>query len=401
MAIFVNNGVTNILGTPGIITDYIGNQPAANTVADGTLFYSKNTLAIYQSVGGTWLLYSGGGGGGTVTGADNGLQLSGSNVELGGVLLFDTSVGGAASSFGLSFEEMKFLYGYSDDIYLGSNTNGADSLTINSSFVHLRSNYSGFKAQYYVTSIGDVGLNNNSVQLIINDDDASILSQFGPDIINQYGFYFNTQYSQIGDWNNHNTNCFISVDYANSIISTSLNNGSTYGTGNYSNYGIYMNVNYGDPYMVFGDYFSDNSHTRMYITEDTYITTAYDVYQKGIVMQFSIDQYRLGDPNGQTNGMCFNVDNGAYNIYTGRNLSHTIGGIVNFGMNYIDNNVDRLFAIGDFDSNYNNTSIIVNDKAQYIELNGNITAALAGGNAGLHLILYVNGTPYKIQLLNY
>jgi len=35
-----------------------------------------------------------------------------------------------------------------------------------------------------------------------------------------------------------------------------------------------------------------------------------------------------------------------------------------------------------------------------IQLNGALTSASAGGNAGLHLKLTINGTKYKIQLLN-
>ena len=55
MGIIVNNGVTNISNTPGIITDVFDNRPAATTVAIGTLFISTNTQAIFTNVAGTWV----------------------------------------------------------------------------------------------------------------------------------------------------------------------------------------------------------------------------------------------------------------------------------------------------------------------------------------------------------
>ena len=63
MAITVNNGVQNILGTPGSISDIFANRPAAADLADGTLFFAIDTLSIYQTVSGAWVNYSGGGGG--------------------------------------------------------------------------------------------------------------------------------------------------------------------------------------------------------------------------------------------------------------------------------------------------------------------------------------------------
>ena len=55
MAISVNNGVTNIANTPGIITDIIANRPAANNTAIGTIFISTDTKAIYSNVANAWV----------------------------------------------------------------------------------------------------------------------------------------------------------------------------------------------------------------------------------------------------------------------------------------------------------------------------------------------------------
>lgn len=43
--------------------------------------------------------------------------------------------------------------------------------------------------------------------------------------------------------------------------------------------------------------------------------------------------------------------------------------------------------------------VIVNAESE-IQLNGALTSVTAGGNAALHLKLNINGTKYKIQLLN-
>jgi len=63
MAILINNGVQNINGTPGAISGIFIDRPAAADVADGTLYFATDTAAIYQTVAGIWVNYSGGGGG--------------------------------------------------------------------------------------------------------------------------------------------------------------------------------------------------------------------------------------------------------------------------------------------------------------------------------------------------
>jgi len=66
MAILINNGVQNILGTPGAISGVFSDRPAAPNLAEGTLYFSTDTTTIYQVDNGVWIVYSGGGGGGGV-----------------------------------------------------------------------------------------------------------------------------------------------------------------------------------------------------------------------------------------------------------------------------------------------------------------------------------------------
>lgn len=68
MSIQINNGVTNVNGTPGAITGLIADRPSANDLPNGTLYFAKDELKIYQvatDVTKDWILYSGGGSGGS------------------------------------------------------------------------------------------------------------------------------------------------------------------------------------------------------------------------------------------------------------------------------------------------------------------------------------------------
>jgi hypothetical protein len=87
------------------------------------------------------------------------------------------------------------------------------------------------------------------------------------------------------------------------------------------------------------------------------------------------------------------------------------GGLV--GGFYIDNTIGNYF-FGDVDGSFagnaiqmnqdgdiiSNSSILILNVDNEIKLNGLITSASAGGSAGLHLKLTINGIKYKIQLLD-
>ena len=63
--------------------------------------------------------------------------------------------------------------------------------------------------------------------------------------------------------------------------------------------------------------------------------------------------------------------------------------------------VHRASSIGDVQGQYNGTSIGADDLNNTLTAKGNnITTTSAGGNAGKHLKININGTNYKIALLN-
>ena len=80
---------------------------------------------------------------------------------------------------------------------------------------------------------------------------------------------------------------------------------------------------------------------------------------------------------------------------------------------YIDNNLGN-YLFGDFDGVFTSNSIQISPNGNIstnssnlilsvdneIEMNGLLTSVGAGGSAGLHLKLTINGTKYKIQLLD-
>jgi hypothetical protein len=78
------------------------------------------------------------------------------------------------------------------------------------------------------------------------------------------------------------------------------------------------------------------------------------------------------------------------------------------------NNDDGLYQFGDLDGMFigsyiqitpdgsvafNGSKLFLNANSS-IEMNGLLTSVSAGGSAGLHLELTINGTKYKIQLLD-
>jgi hypothetical protein len=62
MAITLSNGVNNVNATPGINSNTFANRPAATDVAVGSIYIATDTGTIYQSNGTTWQTLGGGGG---------------------------------------------------------------------------------------------------------------------------------------------------------------------------------------------------------------------------------------------------------------------------------------------------------------------------------------------------
>lgn len=101
----LGNFVVNLLGAPGIIEDIVANRPAASSGNTGVLFVATDTHVLYRSNGATWDVIGATSG---LTGAVNGLSVSGSNAVLGGSLTGTTTVN-IVPSFVLSFQDTTTL----------------------------------------------------------------------------------------------------------------------------------------------------------------------------------------------------------------------------------------------------------------------------------------------------
>jgi hypothetical protein len=110
---------------------------------------------------------------------------------------------------------------------------------------------------------------------------------------------------------------------------------------------------------IFGDsMLVQSSATKIYSTYTAGVPSA----ESGILIDNGIGTYAFGDTDAQFAGNRLSItSDGTFNIYSSKLIL-----------------------------NADNT----------IEMNGLLTAVLAGGNAGLHLKLTINGTKYKIQLLD-
>lgn len=392
MAITINNGVQNINGTPGAISGVFSERPSAIDIAPGTLYFSTDTAAIYQVVAGSWILYTGGGGGGTSTGI-NGLNGT-TDIGLGGTLINDTNINGSGNSYSLTFDNVKSFVVNSDLFNVNSVSNPNVFFNISTTFTELKCLAGGFNIANNVTFIGDWDGYNNGTKIAIDADTQHILTLFGG---SAFGLYITTDDTFVGDYGGVYKATQLIVQQSQYIIKTSLFNETGI---NYTRYGFYIDYNAGNPYTVIGDYGNDNSGTRMYITEDKTITTALGVIQKGVICQFNIDKYSLGDFNSDTNGLTFVVNNNQFEIYTGKTENTGEQPLV-FGYYMQQDNINfRRSGIGDVLDVFNATSIIVDDLNRNINFTGNITSATPSVPSGQYLILYVNGSPYKIQLLN-
>ena len=141
---------------------------------------------------------------------------------------------------------------------------------------------------------------------------------------------------------------------------------------------------------------------------------------KGIILDFLNDRYSLGDPDIVNFGSYITVDNlnsvinlnggDGFNtrVYiddTNRFIKTTYTGN-DIGLQLDFNNL--AYSFGDFNVVNNGTRLIIDDNSlkitfdtNYLNFNGgSLQSNTASGNSGEHLVITLNGTQYKIQLLN-
>jgi hypothetical protein len=448
MSIIVNNGVQNILGTPGAISGVFSERPSAIDIAPGTLYFSTDTAAIYQVVAGSWILYTGGGGGGSSTGV-NGLNGT-TNIGLGGTLANATTILGAG--FDLTINNAGKLI--MDAAYWNfSNNNAVDTFKSDSvqtfigcetqagsgvSFVFDRTNQN-IKSKLNGVNIGlNLDFANNTYtfgavlaagsSFIVDNLNGYIFAKngigqttgFNLDMIGQvYQFgdinggntlqlgiseafftkslfiNYNDIFIKIGDYNtNANQTLFIVNDF-NQTITT-----SSFGAISGLNFNYVTNVlqlinsnNYGfqqaGAISAMGDI--NNASTAFVVDISGFNIYAYsNATENGIKLNFSNNIYSFGDFGFSGYGLTFDIGSATANLFCSQ-ISILTGNASGF---FATSNVS---VMGDVDGNGNSTIFEVDDNQQSLIASGNLISTLGLGTSD-RLKIRIGGTDYLIVL---
>ena len=285
------------------------------------------------------------------------------NDKTNGLLYFTNDYG--LTVFGLTCDNTSSYYAFGDF------TNGGT--------------FEGSMGSAYV--IGDilVSLSSANKQEVINDgQNQIILTQNQNGQIGLKLDLVNSNY-QFGDYNGFFNFNFISVNDFNNYIQVQS-----------------------EGFVAIGDYDYNANNTKLTIDDAIqFIGTTYQGNDNGIYLDFANRVYTFGDISSTNNGTSLYINDNADAIYT----ANANG---NEGINLVLGG--NRYQFGDFSGSYNGTSIDIKDTAKAINLIasggtilfstdllnfvGTLTSGSAGGNSGQHLQVTINGTAYKIALLN-
>lgn len=198
---------------------------------------------------------------------------------------------------------------------------------------------------------------------IYNLYDTSLIT--GSTAVGYFGYNIDfTAYNVLlGDFNYNQNNTFIIVDDANQYFQTN-NQGNDVG----------LFLDFAGRVYCFGDFSGYNNGTSLCINESAdIIYTANTNGNQGILLNLNAKDYRFGDFSPVGNGTVISIKDSAkvINLECGGGAIslYTNGGNLNLGAN-------QLF------------------------LTGTLTSGSASGSSGQHLQVTINGTAYKIALLN-
>jgi hypothetical protein len=193
----------------------------------------------------------------------------------------------------------------------------------------------------------------------------------------------NTDYVDIGDYNNTNNGVGLLVDSTNSLIKT-YNSGIT---------DIGLKLDFANNEYTFG-YDNGGSYPSNYF----YTTDGYSEISlgSGSGIRFednaTVRETVLGDPGGNYNSTTLFVDDFNQTIYT-KNNDNTLGLQLDFSNN--------LYILGDYAAYSSDSYLMVDAGTTVIELGTDLsTTSAAGSNSGNYLKVRIGGVNYKIALLN-
>lgn len=282
----------------------------------------------------------------------------------------------------------KLLTNYGGDnigLYLDFGNNvfsfGDFSSITNNAFINIDNNIGQIYIQSYTDAIfiGDGFYNYNNTCLVVNDNLQNIKTTFQN---NDIGLYidFNNINCALGDYNaNVNGTSFI-VDDSHHTIFTQYN----------SNF-LGLSFDFNARLLNFGDFIG-------YYGPQNYLQ--FDGLNNFAILQNGNGNLYLGDYLGSHNGTLLTI-NDSNQIINTRNGAGNQGILLDF--------ISSIYYLGDYAGLSNNTQIIINNGSKDIMLKAEnslqfegagLQSASASGNSGEHLVIYLNGTQYKIQLLN-
>ena len=221
--------------------------------------------------------------------------------------------------------------------------------------------------------------------------------------------------------NNKNAN-FLQTEF-NSVFGLYLiddgsNVGAYLGDFNYNYHGAYIQVNDTNRFIEINA--SDNyTATSLFLDDINQIIKTRNAGKDiGFYLDFVNFQFIFGDINNDFNGTKILMDdNYRYINIIANPITFWIDGLMNVSyFNYNGNDIglkldfaNNLYFLGDYNGLTNSTQIIINNGNKDITLwaenslqlkGAGLQSASAGGSSGDHLVIYLNGTQYKIALLN-
>jgi len=371
--IIVNNGVTNLRGTPACYTDFSFNRPLANAVTVGSLFFATDTNLIYQVhlVGSVPTWESMGGGGGGTQDLNDVLFQGGtftnyrtSNLNSFGWELYNVEYFKLHNENNQKFWFTNTGYNY----YNSANNNNLFSLTFGTGDF----------------AMGDFTGEFNGTHMFLNVSSNRIY--FAPggvmSFLNEPGL------CTLGDGFNLSNGTKFITDVSNQLI--------------YSNFGVDNGIKLDNANFVFkfGD-FEGLSSGYLQI-DNSSITTRFGTDYIGLYADYN-ESVSIGYFNNQGSNMTFYHVDGSAGYLARSTMQNPYG--INI---YEIDSEDRAVKLGDYANVWNSTIIEINDYYNLFrwfninswEITGSITTTSASGNSGQHLKVTINGTDYVIELKN-
>lgn len=211
---------------------------------------------------------------------------------------------------------------------------------------------------------------------------------------------------------------------ATTFVDSVLENGSDY---LYSNYGGYtgLGLDFANFTSYLGDWNNLINGTTLVVNDQTNeIYTKFNGLVNGFALNFVASSYLFGSIGTNTNLLIDSnnqyiqmlINSNGYFFADGTTLSTRTGAIYTLvtntqgvytqdaGNNNFGIRVDfpnRITSLGDWSGSFSAYYLNLDDINGVLELNGtNLQSNTAGGSSGEHLVLTLNGTQYKIALLN-